>query len=130
MKYDKQLLAQERAKLIDFHIVNTSIFLSAVFFSIILLYNEKLTILNKKPLFDANDSKTADIIYSIVVFITVLTLQYINYKTKEFKKIENKDIKSINADIAGTYFLIIATIISIYSSYINPIETIEPISLV
>ncbi len=120
MTYEDKMIVQEKIKLIDYQIVATVIFVIATISSIILLYNKKLDILNKKPIFNPKESKNINLFNSIIVLIIVLFLQYINYKNKEISEFEMKNIGPINLDINKTYLLIIVSLISLYSNYITP----------
>lgn len=120
MTYEDKMMVQEKIKLIDYQIVATVIFVITTISSIILLYNRKLDILNKKPVFNTKESKNINLFNSIIILIIVLFLQYINYKNKEISEFEMKNIGPINLDINKTYLLIIASLISLYSNYITP----------
>lgn len=120
MTYEDKMMVQEKIKLIDYQIVATVIFVITTISSIILLYNKKLDILNKKPIFNPKESKNINLFNSIIVLIIVLFLQYINYKNKEISEFEMKNIGPINLDINKTYLLIIVSLISLYSNYITP----------
>jgi len=130
MTYEDKMIVQEKIKLIDYQIISTVIFVITTILSIILLYNQKLGILNKKPIFSTKESKTINLSNSTVVLIIVLFLQYINYKSKEISEFEMKNIGPINLDINSKYLLIIASIISLYSAYINPTSDSEQFSLI
>jgi len=130
MIYQNNIIDKEKIKLIDYQIIATIIFIMSTIFSIFLLYNKKLIILNKEPILQGKESKIADNVNSTIVLIIVLFLQYLNYKSKNISELENEDIAPINLDITATYLLIIASIISLYSAYISPEEGTESISLV
>lgn len=129
MTFKNQMLDQEKVKLIDFRIILTIIFIMSTILSIILLYNRKLIILNKEPVFDVSESKTISIINASVILVIILLIQQINLKNKEIYKLEGEDLEPINLDITATYFLIIASIISLYSSYVGPGTRVTPFPL-
>ncbi|MGE5455908.1 MAG: hypothetical protein ACM3O4_02210 [Ignavibacteriales bacterium] len=125
MTYEDPRIVEEKVKLIDYEIIATIIFIMATIVSVILLYNEKLDILNQKKLFSESESKTINIIRSTVILAIILFRQYINYRTKEVNAIEGQNPAPINLDIITSYFLIIAAIVALYSAYISPVEEEE-----
>lgn len=100
------------------------------FFSLTLIYNKKLDILNKKLIFDKEDARTVDIARTIIILVIILFDQYINFETRKITEMEGKDNEPININITSTYFLIIATILSLYATYITSESRFDSISLV
>jgi len=130
MKYDDRILRQEKIKLINYQIIANVIFGVLTFFSLILIYNKKLDILNKKLILNKEDARAVDITRTIIILAIVLFDQYINYETRKITEIEGKDNEPINLNITSTYFLVIATIISLYATYITSESRFDSISLV
>lgn len=104
-----------RLNIINGQLIALCLFIITLFISILLAYNEKLTLENKKSLFNNNESLRIAIINRIVVVIISLYFVYTSFVEK---KINNKN----NIQIFSAILTLLASIIGLYDLINNYIK--------
>ena len=103
-----------RSKNIELQILLSIFFIFTTIISIILLYNEDLSIKYNQFILDPKNVYIISSINRIVILIILLLFLYANYVDKNIDIIENKDLKADNLQIIASILTIISGIIVLY----------------
>lgn len=103
-------------KLINLSIIAITIFIITLLISLLLNYNEKLKLENKKLIFDEKQSIYISLINRIIVLIIAL---YFIYNSYIRQKIDNKDDFNSNLELLGAFLAFISSFIAFYIAFIN-----------
>ncbi len=112
-------MTQEDIFLIDLQLLSTFIFIVTTIISLILTYDEKLNLTNRKRMFTTR--QTLDISYynRIVILIVVLISLYVGYKNYISQE-KNSVAEFKSGLLCGTNVLtLISAVIILYVSYLN-----------
>lgn len=103
-------------KLINLSIIAITIFIITLLISLLLNYNEKLKLENKKLIFDEKQSIYISLINRTIVLIIAL---YFIYNSYIRQKIDNKDDFNSNLELLGAFLAFISSFITFYIVFIN-----------
>ena len=103
-------------KLINLSIIASTIFIITLLISLLLNYNEKLKLENKKLIFDEKQSIYISLINRTIVLIIAL---YFIYNSYIRQKIDNKDDFNSNLELLGAFLAFISSFITFYIVFIN-----------
>ena len=103
-------------KLINLSIIAITIFIITLLISLLLNYNEKLKLENKKLIFDEKQSIYISLINRTIVLIIAL---YFIYNSYIKQKIDNKDDFNSNLELLGAFLAFISSFIAFYIVFIN-----------
>lgn len=116
-------ISTEKLHLIDGQIIANIVFIATVIVSVILLYNQRLILLNEKPLFRKKTSQEISFYTKIIVIIVLsyfLYVGYVNYEdTKENRKFSNDEVENAFIILISNVLILIAALMSLYVIYIN-----------
>lgn len=103
-------------KLINLSIIAITIFIITLLISLLLNYNEKLKLENKKLIFDEKQGIYISLINRTIVLIIAL---YFIYNSYIRQKIDNKDDFNSNLELLGAFLAFISSFITFYIVFIN-----------
>ena len=103
-------------KLINLSIIAITIFIITLLISLLLNYNEKLKLENKKLIFDEKQGIYISLINRTIVLIIAL---YFIYNSYIRQKIYNKDDFNSNLELLGAFLAFISSFITFYIVFIN-----------
>ena len=103
-------------KLINLSIIAITIFIITLLISLLLNYNEKLKLENKKLIFDEKQSIYISLINRTIVLIIAL---YFIYNSYIIQKIDNKYYFNINLELLAAFLAFISSFIAFYIVFIN-----------
>ena len=103
-------------KLINLSIIAITIFIITLLISLLLNYDEKLKLENKKLIFDEKQSIYISLINRTIVLIIAL---YFIYNSYIRQKIDNKDDFNSNLELLGAFLAFISSFITFYIVFIN-----------
>lgn len=78
---------KEEVFLLDLQLISSSIFIIASIVSLLITYNEKLTVTNRKKLFTNKEALNISFYNRIVILVVVVTSLYVGYKNYINEKI-------------------------------------------
>ena len=111
---------QEEINLLNTQLITSLIVIITVILSLILTYNQKLDIQNKKTIFTKKQTHNISYINRLTILITTSIFLFINYKLYIISKKEGEDLLVYRLQIIASILSIIAAIIVFY------VVTIEP----
>lgn len=103
-------------KLINLSIIAITIFIITLLISLLLNYNEKLKLENKKLIFDEKQGIYTSLINRTIVLIIAL---YFIYNSYIRQKIDNKDDFNSNLELLAAFLAFISSFIAFYIVFIN-----------
>ena len=107
---------KEEVFLLDLQLISSSIFIIASIVSLLISYNEKLTVTNRNKLFTNKEA------LNIVILVVVVTSLYVGYKNYINEK-NNTVAKYKSSLLLSTNVLtLIIAIVILYVSYLNKNE--------
>ena len=111
---------KEEINILNIQLLTSLIVIITVTISLLLTYNQKLNLQNKKTIF--NKKQTHNISYTnrLIILITAITFLYINYKLYEISKKEGEDLKVYYLQIIASILTTIAALIVFYVVSIEP----------
>lgn len=128
MKANKKDRTQE-IEYLNIQIFISLIVIITVITSIILTYNQKLELQNKKTLFNKRTTHNISYINRLIILITGLIFLYINYKLYQISKKEGEDLKVYYLQIIASILTVIAAAIALYvvskETEINSVDDVE-----
>jgi NADH:ubiquinone oxidoreductase subunit 2 (subunit N) len=111
---------KEEIKLLNIQLITSLIVIITVTISLILTYNQKLNLKNKKTIFNKKQTHNISYINRLTILITSIVFLLINYKLYQISKKEGEDLLVYNLQIIASILTTIASIIVFY------VVTIEP----
>lgn len=81
---------EEEVRLIDINLYGSIIFIFKIVISILLTYNDKLKLLNKKPLFNKENEKTITNISNFILLVIALVFVYTAYREYKINRTKGK----------------------------------------
>ena len=111
---------QEEINLLNTQLITSLIVIITVILSLVLTYNQKLDIQNKKTIFTKKQTHNISYINRLTILITTSIVLFINYKLYLISKKEGEDLLVYRLQITASILSIIAAIIVFY------VVTIEP----
>lgn len=120
---------QEEIKYLNIQIIISLIIIITVITSILLTYNQKLELQNKKTLFNKNTTKNISISNRTIILITSIIFLYINYRLYQISKKEGENLKTYYLQIIASILSVIASFIVLYvvikETEINSVSDVE-----
>lgn len=83
-------MKEEEIRLIDINLYGSIIFIFKIVISILLTYNDKLKLLNKKPLFNKEKEKTITNISNFILLVIALVFVYTAYREYKINRTKGK----------------------------------------
>ena len=111
---------KEEIKLLNIQLITSLIVIITVILSLILTYNQKLNLENKKTIFNKKQTHNISYINRLVILITTIVFLLINYKLYQISKKEGEDLLVYNLQIIASILTTIASIIVFYVVSIEP----------
>lgn len=123
-------MKEEKLKLLNYQILSSILFIISIFISIILTYDEKQELLNKKGVFSETFDKYLNLFNRIFALGIIIFILYINYTTYNIQKQKRINLEPFKHQIYASIFSVISAIIVLYvvieNWYQNPnITSIE-----
>lgn len=113
---------KEEVFLLDLQLISSSIFIIASIVSLLITYNEKLTVTNRKKLFTNKETLNISFYNRIVILVVVVTSLYVGYKNYINEK-NNTVAKYKSSLLLSTNVLtLISAIVILFVSYLNKNE--------
>ncbi len=110
-------ISKERLKIVDIQLLTTIFLLIPSFLSIIILYNEKLILEGKEPLFDTEEAQSLTLLNRYLSLLATLIFLYTAYETLILTKETIKDQKKINLsklNLFSSLLIVISNLILLY----------------
>lgn len=111
---------KEEIKLLNIQLITSLIVIVTVTISLILTYNQKLNLKNKKTIFNKKQTHNISYINRLTILITSIVFLLINYKLYQISKKEGEDLLVYNLQIIASILTTIASIIVFYVVSIEP----------
>lgn len=108
-------MKKEKINLLDLNMLASSVFIITIAVSIILMYNEKLILLGKKPIFNKNDQKTIQDTNRLMLLIVVIAFVYIEYRRYKlaeiFESVNNQNSSFVKLVVSEIQLIIVIVLI-------------------
>lgn len=111
---------EEEINLLNIQLITSLIVIITVLLSLVLTYNQKLDIQNKKTLFTKKQTHNISYLNRLIILITALIFLFINYKLYLISKKEGEDLLVYHLQIIASILSIIAALIVFYVVSIEP----------
>jgi heme/copper-type cytochrome/quinol oxidase subunit 2 len=111
---------KEEIEQLNIQIIVLLILIITTITSIILTYNQKLSLQNKKTIFTKKQTYNISYINRLIILITTIIFLIINYKLYQISKKEGEDLKVYYLQIIASLLSVIAAIIVFYVVSIKP----------
>lgn len=111
---------KEEINILNIQLITSLTVIITVGISLILTYNQKLNLQNKKTIFTKKQTHNISYINRLIILITSITFLYINYKLYQISKKEGEDLKVYYLQIIASILTTIASIIVFYVVSIEP----------
>lgn len=107
-------MKNEEVKSLDYQIIATILYLGSLTLSLLITYNQRQELLNKKRLFTNKQANNYSIFNRYLVLILSLAFLFINYRDKNIAKKYGKDLKFLDLQISASQLSIISALIVLY----------------
>ncbi len=111
---------QEEIKILNIQLITSLIVIITIILSILLTYNQKLDIKNKKTIFNKKQTHNISYINRLTILITAIIFLIINYKLYKISKKEGEDLLVYYLQILASILSSIAALIVFYVVSIEP----------
>ena len=111
---------KEEINILNIQLITSLIVIITVAVSLILTYNQKLNLQNKKTIFNKKQTHDISYINRLIILITAITFLIINYKLYQISKKEGEDLLVYYLQITASILTTIASIIVFYVVSIEP----------
>ncbi len=111
---------KEEIEQLNIQIIVLLILIITTIISILLTYNQKLSLQNKKTIFTKKQTYNISYINRLIILITTIIFLIINYKLYQISKKEGEDLKVYYLQIIASILSVIAAIIVFYVVSIEP----------
>ena len=113
---------KEEIFLIDIQLISSTIFIIASIVSLLITYNEKLNITNRKKIFTNKEALNISFYNRIIILVVVVTSLYVGYKN--YINEENNTIAKYKSSLllSTNVLTLISAIVILYVSYLNKTE--------
>lgn len=120
-------MKNEEIKYIDYQLYILLITIVTTIVAIIITYNQKLSLQNKKKLFNPETALKITKYNRIIILITGILFLYINYRLYKISEEEGEDLKSYKLQIIASIFVVISELIALYVITLSSTETISDV---
>lgn len=110
----------EEIKQINIQIITLLILIVTTITSLLLTYNQKLDLQNKKTIFNKKQTYNISYINRLIILITTIIFLIINYKLYQISKKEGEDLLVYYLQITASILTVIAALIVFYVVSITP----------
>lgn len=118
MKKDRY--TKKEIEILDIQIAATVLFIISLIISIILTYDEKLSLINSKRIFENKQAQKIALFNRIIVVILALTFVYCNYVTERIAEARHKqNVKYLKLQLFSGELSLIGSLIVLYIVYKN-----------
>ena len=113
---------KEEVFLLDLQLISSSIFIIASIVSLLITYDEKLTVTNRKKLFTTREALNISFYNRIVILVVVVTSLYVGYKNYINEK--NGTVAKYKSSLllSTNVLTLISAIVILFVSYLNKNE--------
>lgn len=113
---------KEEVFLLDLQLISSSIFIIASIVSLLITYDEKLTVTNRKKLFTTKEALNISFYNRIVILVVVVTSLYVGYKNYINEK--NGTVAKYKSSLllSTNVLTLISAIVILFVSYLNKNE--------
>ena len=111
---------KEEIKQINIQIITLLILIVTTTISLILTYNQKLSLQNKKTIFNKKQTYKISYINRLIILIATIIFLIINYKLYQISKKEGEDLLVYYLQITASTLTVIAALIVFYVVSIKP----------
>ena len=115
---------KEEVKAINIQLLALIIVIFSTILSILITYNQKLNLENKKTLFDSKESFDISLFNRVLIVVLSLVFLYINIKLFNLSKKEGEDLKSYILQIVASVLAVISGLIALYVVGLSTTENI------
>jgi len=105
---------KEEIKAIDIQLIALFLVLISSFISILLTYNQKLSLEKKETIFNSKESFNITLFNRVFIVVLSLVFLYVNIKLYKISKEEGEDLKSYTLQIIASILAIISGLIALY----------------
>ncbi len=110
----------EEIKQINIQIITLLILIVTTTISLLLTYNQKLSLQNKKTIFNKKQTYKISYINRLIILIATIIFLIINYKLYQISKKEGEDLLVYYLQITASILTVIAALIVFYVVSITP----------
>jgi formate hydrogenlyase subunit 3/multisubunit Na+/H+ antiporter MnhD subunit len=111
---------EQEIKILNIQIITSITVIITIIISILLSYNQKKDLENKKTLFTKKQTHNISYINRLIILITSIIFLFINYKLYQISKKEGEDLKTYYLQILASILTTLAAIIVLYVVSIEP----------
>ena len=115
---------EEEIKAINIQLVALLIVVISTIISILITYNQKLNLENKKTIFNTKESFNITLFNRILITVLSIVFLYVNIKLYNLSKKEGEDLKSYILQIIASILAIISALIALYVVKLSTNESI------
>lgn len=101
-------------KSLNIQIIATYLYIVSLCISLLLTYNEKFNLQNKKKIFNEDASYRLSVFNRLFVVGLVLTFLYVNYKDLETAKKGKKDLTPFSLQLTASELSLLSAVIVLY----------------
>lgn len=101
-------------KSLNIQIIATYLYIVSLCISLLLTYNEKFNLQNKKKIFNEDTSYRLSVFNRLFVVGLVLTFLYVNYKDLETAKKGKKDLTPFSLQLTASELSLLSAVIVLY----------------
>jgi len=105
---------KEEIKAIDIQLIALFLVLISSFISILITYNQKLSLEKKETIFNSKESFNITLFNRVFIVVLSLVFLYVNIKLYNISKEEGEDLKSYTLQIIASILAIISGLIALY----------------
>ena len=120
-------MKNEEIKYINYQLIGLGITLFTTVIAILITYNQKLSMENKKKIFNSTQALNITKINRITILIIGILFLYINYRLYQISKQQGEDLKSYKLQISASTLTVIASIIALYVVTLSNTETLSDV---
>lgn len=118
---------KEEINTINIQLYTSIFFLITTFISILLTYNQKLSIENKKTIFNSKESLNITLFNRKIIVVLSLIFLYVNIRLYNISKKEGEDLKPYSLQIIASIFTTISVLIALYVVSLSKTETVADV---
>lgn len=115
---------KEEVKAINIQLVALIIVLFSTIISILITYNQKLNLEDKKTLFDSKESFDITLFNRVLIVVLSFVFLYVNIKLYNLSKKEGENLKSYILQIIASVLAIVSGLIALYVVGLSTTENI------
>ena len=118
---------KEELNAINIQLYTLIFFLVTTIISVLLTYNQKLSLEKKKTLFSSKESLKLTLFNRKLIVLLSFVFLYVNIKLYNISKDEGEDLKPYNLQIIASVLAIISGLIALYVVSLSNTETVADV---